>query len=136
MWSKDEPLKKQILHGQHSNELKPKYEKYLDPNFDWNTLSIDEFKKLWDDWNIDSIKESNISKLNKLIEDIVRKQLFEEVNPISKVVTKYKQSINYISLKKKIQQMFYDFAKFSKEYNLDHKQMSEAFNKIIMDAKK
>lgn len=89
--------------------------------------------------NIKEFQHSDINetkKITKLIEDIVRKSLLEEINPVNKVVTQYKHSINYISLKKKIQQMYYDFAKFAKDYNLDHKQVADAFNKIVMDAKK
>lgn len=78
----------------------------------------------------------NRNELVHLIEDKVRQQLSEEVNLVNKVTNDYKKSTNYITVKKKVWQLFYDFAKFSKEYNLDHKQMSEAFSNILINAVK
>jgi hypothetical protein len=50
-WSKDKLLRFSI----QNSSLFGKYEKYLNSNFNWDSLNDDDLKQLWIDWDNDEI---------------------------------------------------------------------------------
>jgi len=51
IWSKDDQIKFKILNDEY---LLNKYSKYYDKDFNWNVLSNEDLKKIFDEWNKDS----------------------------------------------------------------------------------
>ena len=49
-WSKDDIVKVTILNNDY---LMQKYGKYIDPDFDWNSMTEEDLVGLWDEWEHD-----------------------------------------------------------------------------------
>jgi len=50
MWSTSEEVKRLI---NSSGYLLKKYGQYIDPAFDWDALSDEQLKWVWDEWSVD-----------------------------------------------------------------------------------
>jgi len=50
MWSQSQEVKRLISNNKY---LTNKYQKYIDPNFNWDTLTDDQLKWVWDEWSAD-----------------------------------------------------------------------------------
>jgi len=61
MWSQSEDVKKLIFGN---NYMFNKYGKYIDPKFDWDSLTDEQLKWVWDEWGVDEQALHNLSKLD------------------------------------------------------------------------
>lgn len=64
IWSKDNTVKNVVLKSDLSQ-----YSKYLNPSFDWNSMTDDELQDLWMDWENEDEKLAEIGESIKTFED-------------------------------------------------------------------
>lgn len=60
MWSQSDGVKKLIFSNSYMTD---KYAKYVDPAFDWDTLSDEELQRIWSEWAVDEDALNNQSRL-------------------------------------------------------------------------